>query len=280
MRVALACVLLAGCDIVFRVDRIHPVDGDGGTGDGGLTDGGGNGDARPDVPQSSACDTSAISQVFVGAFSGPSVTADQLQLFMTNLETNADKTLYVATRGSIGQPWSGAQLVSELASSGEDFEPAVWGQGLRLSFLSTRSGSRLLYQATRAQVTDSWATVTLIGTANPSFTGFDVTADGLTLYADDGLNNALSKATRTTETQSFGAFGTIYSGVGQPSLTGNQLVIYYHRGGSIYRAERPSTVSGFSGEKIVTTGSDPDVSDDGTRLYFRNAVGIASMPCQ
>lgn len=278
MRVAVACLLLAGCDVVFRIDRIHAVDGNSGAGDSGL---GSNGDAKPDVPQSSACDPGAVSQLLVGAaFSAPSVTPDQLQLFMTKLETNGDRTIYVSTRGSTAGAWGGAQLESTLASSGEDTEPAVWGQGLRISFLSTRSGARLLYQASRAQLTDPWGTVTLIGTASSSFTGFDVTADGLTLYADDGLNNALSKATRSSETQAYGAFGTIFSGVGQPSLTGNQLVLYYHRGGSIYRAERASTVGGFGGETIVTVGADPDISADGTRLYFKNAVGLASMPCQ
>jgi hypothetical protein len=267
-----ALCLLAGCDYVFRIDRVPLIDG-------GISDGNA-GDAAADAAQSSACQHDSPVLILPDvSVTDPSQRADQLELYMARLE-NGNYNIYVSIRSDIDSAWSLPQHVTALSSQSDDMDPALAGGGLRIFLTSNRSGARALYQATRSSLTSSWGTPTSVGTGGAYVGGFDVSPDGRTLYADDGQNNALRRLTRASDTADFGGAGTLASGVGYPSLTGDQLKLYYHRAGTIYRQTRTGLTGGFSKEEIVAAGSDPDISEDGTSLIFKTTAGLAKITCQ
>lgn len=265
-------LLLGGCDFIFRIDHVSATT-DAGTGDGGNSDA-----AKPDSPQSSACNLLTTQLLTDSELADPSQSPDQLELYMSRWD-GADYNLYVATRAALGEPYSSPMLVGALSDAeSDDNDPAVFNGGLNLLFSSTRGGGVKLYQSSRASLVDTWTTPILVNTGTWVVESFDVSPDGLTLYASDG-SGALAVLRRTAILSDFGSAGVIGSPINWPSLPAGGLVIYYERDNAIYRATRASTVGGFGKEEGVIGGTDPDISEDGHTLVFDNGLGLAQITC-
>ena len=272
--VALLLLLLGGCDMLFQLDHVDPARGDASSGDGVIAD------AAPiDSPQSTACNVGSLKQLIIDAeLTDPTQRPDQLEMYMGRFN-NGDYDLFFVRRVTTADGWATPIYDSALSSNSDDDDPALFDAGRKMLFRSNRGGTYALYQLSRTTIADAWGAPIVIGTSGHVVEGFDVSPDGLTLYGTDG-NGALEVFHRTMITGDFGAPGTIGSPIYWPSLTGDQLVIYYERNNIIYRATRSSLVGGFSKEEMVIAGNSPDISEDGKVLVFENEAGLAQLDCQ
>lgn len=184
------------------------------------------------------------------------------------------------------KPFGAAVLVAGLASATED-------ASLRLSpdektgyFFSARSGSKLLYTATRPRVIAPFSGVTVLANVN---TGNQynpaISADGLTLFFASfrpGGDNDIYEATRAAQTDDFTNIrlapnvNTSASEV-QPYLTRDSTTLYFVRTASaaqvVFRATG-SVTAGFANPSVVaelhgpTNDTDPVVSADGLTVFW------------
>jgi Tol biopolymer transport system component len=140
-----------------------------------------------------------------------STTDDQLDLVMTHFTTGASH-LYSATRAQRTDPWSAPSLFTTLLAPQNDTNPWLSPDGLRVTFVSVRSGSAFdLYESTRATRTDSWTppitlSVSLVGVSENDPTE---SADGLELFFTSTRNEVgnydVYRATRPTVDDPFGS---------------------------------------------------------------------------
>jgi hypothetical protein len=122
----------------------------------------------------------------------------------------AGRDLYRATRATTSAPFSNPQALTELNSDARDQLPWVSRDELTIVFSSERSGTSLLYTATRSSRTASFsAPVLLPGTSSGSYNRSFLTPDLLGLFFSSnraGTEGAhdLWLATRTTAGAPFG----------------------------------------------------------------------------
>jgi hypothetical protein len=114
--------------------------------------------------------------------------------------------------------------------------------------------------------------------------GSEISSDGLSLYwgSNDGGPDQLYMATRPSRTSTWGAarlLDQVGPGVGDPSVTGDELEIFYsHAGGPkdcIYRASRTDKADDFdAGAPVlcdsVTHHACPHVSSDGLTMVYED----------
>ncbi len=124
-----------------------------------------------------------------------------------------------------------------------------------------------VFVATREQLGDDFGPPTNISTNTAEIESFDVSADGLRLYAATNVDE-LSILRRTSLLEPFGAPESLVSGVSFPSLPSDELTIYYHRDGTLYRMHRDTREQSFRDEMMIASGQDPDISSDGRTLIY------------
>src|SRR5262245_48718825 len=71
-----------------------------------------------------------------GAVDDPTLTDDRLELYF-----NFQADIFVATRASVGAPWSAPVRVAELSSTANETTPEITGDGLTIYFASDRVGT-------------------------------------------------------------------------------------------------------------------------------------------
>jgi hypothetical protein len=88
----------------------------------------------------------------------PAVSADGLTLHYVTARAGAlgGKDLYVATRASRSDPWSGPVHLPTPSTTGDEAGPSVSEDGLALYFGSDLGGNDHIRAATRANPTDAW----------------------------------------------------------------------------------------------------------------------------
>jgi Tol biopolymer transport system component len=186
------------------------------------------------------------------------------------------------------KPFGTAILVPGLASAAEDASMRLSPDEKTAYFFSARSGTKLLYTASRASPTAAFGNVTVLANVNtgnqynPS-----ITADGLTLFfasfRSGGVgDNDIYQATRGTTSAGFTNtrlapnVNTTASEV-QPYVTHDGTAMYFVRalatGATVFRAAG-SVTAGFTNAAVVaevdgaTNDSDPVPSADGLTLYW------------
>ncbi len=147
-----------------------------------------------------------------GAFiDGAAVSADELELFYSNNDTDSDSRLSFASRAAIGDPWNIAGVIPELDEGFGDGWPALSANGLTLMFETTRPnvGGTItrIYQTHRSAIGATWDEPTPVSDVDPpnmndSNGDPDLSADGMSLLFSStragGLgNNDIYVSTRT-----------------------------------------------------------------------------------
>ena len=162
----------------------------------------------------------------------------------------------------------------------DDDDPAVTADGLDVFFVSNRSGTAAVYEATRRNTTDPFeAPLTIPQTGGLlTFAGIDVAWDGLTLYVVDatGPEGSLHELHRDSREDPFGApSDAIASDVAWPSVSpdGTELFFVQRTSGRgvnrLIRADptfgTPFTVPATQ-DVIDANGLDPDLAPDAAHL--------------
>jgi len=187
------------------------------------------------------------------------------------------------------KPFGDPVLVDGVASAFEDASMRLSPDEKTAYFFSARTGTKLLYTASRASATARFANVTVLANVNTDNQyNPAITADGLNLffasYRASGLgDNDIYQATRSSPTGDFADVrlapnvNTSASEV-QPYVTRDGTTMYFTRtamatGDTVFRAVG-SVTRGFTNPAPVaeldgpTNDSDPVITSDGLTLFW------------
>ncbi|HEY5921122.1 MAG TPA: hypothetical protein VIV11_05595 [Kofleriaceae bacterium] len=185
---ALIAVLIgAGCDSVFGLQHVRPIDAPPISID-----------APPPLPFNTAV---AIEELNTGGMEedDPSLTGDLTELYFLR-----SSDIWMSLRGSATAPWGIPGLVSQLNTATTELRPSVAADGLTLYFSRGVLGNRDVYVSTRAARGQPWGVPTLLALdlnrpSTDEHVGWS-SPDGLTLIVESqtaaGANPDLYLATR------------------------------------------------------------------------------------
>lgn len=210
-----------------------------------------------------------------------SLTGDGRDLYFASGRSGGWGT-WVAHREARGEPF-GAPVQVTIESVAYPGEPAVTSDGSRLYF---KEYDELLVAPRRSSASEFGAAVALeadlSGLEAPD--GPDLTADGLLLLLTDKTAAADSRdlfvLSRSDVRDSFGVPVLALDAPGTEeaygAITADGLGVYFHRVGELYYAERDSRDVPFGtpvrlplNDELATV-EDPEISDDGTELFFNS----------
>lgn len=143
----------------------------------------------------------------------PNISTDGLSLYFERGVSSRD--IWVATRGSLADPWSSPTALAAVNSSSLDTDPNISSDGLALYFGSDRPGGdgRDIYVSTRPSTSDPWGAPVNVGSAinGPSLEdGASISTDGLSLFFmsdrdDPGSSFDLFVSERATTASDWGS---------------------------------------------------------------------------
>jgi len=218
----------------------------------------------------------------------PTQRGDRLQAW-TAVFNAGQFNIYSASR-TVPTGVFGAQVdetgINDVGSSDQD--PSVTADGLRMLFVSNRTGGYLLYEASRATPDVLFgAAVQAAGLDAPLAIGsIDLLPDGLTVYMDLNFSGDLYRSHRPALTAPFDAPVVVAPGcAGFPSVSTDELELFYVRSNLMYTRSRATTADSFGPETLMTlvaNPGDPEVSADGTELWFTDSLAPvrATRTCQ
>jgi len=216
----------------------------------------------------------------------PTLTDDLLEIFFSSTRANGagGVDLWTATRGSTMATWSTPVLVAAASTSADETTPEITGDGLTLSFASSRAGGAGLYdlyEVTRPTRASAWSApsriVELASTAD-EFAG-SLAPDRLTFVFSSSRSSGNSGgdiylATRAT-TASAWAPPTPIAAINStaddsaPWLSGDgrTLLLSTTRAGGqgaqdVWMAERSSTAAAWTAPIAITELNGPDYDSD------------------
>lgn len=254
----------------------------------------------------SAADTAACTWT---AFSSPSALPGAIQsavddwsptpsdggllMYMHTYRASARAQIWVASRAAITDTFPAPKEVTELANGAQQFNPTLTADALRIVYGDSSSGLFHLQEATRADLSAQFGSITPLASLNDA-SGNDwnpfVSADGLRIIYSSSRGPALPRifeSTRPTLAQPFAApvehteLTVAGSGQVDPTLSADGLEVFFAsnraggRGGyDVYTAHRPSLDQPFGAATLVPELSSPGddicvrLSLDGTAMYF------------
>ena len=235
----------------------------------------------------------------------PSISADEVELYFNSYRTGGlgKADLWVTTRKTKADPWgSPVNLGPTVNSPDGDKAPCISADGLLLYFSSGRSGGygdQDLWVTTRKSKDAPWGEPVNLGpTVNSAADEHSpsISTDGLTLYFAEmgklerpgGLGEGdIWVTTRKTVRDPWGTPVNLGPNINSPawdqapSISNNGLTLYFdsERGGgdesAIWVTTRKNTSDPWGapvrfGLPINSSGweADPDISRDGSTLYF------------
>lgn len=209
----------------------------------------------------------------VGNADDPSATSDPLELWFARSGIVPTYDIEGARRASTSSAFDTPIDFTE-NSTASDRDPQLTADGLAIVFLSERDGGWHAYEAHRSSAAaafDAPARIEL--PAGSADGGIELSGDGLALYITDATGD-LRCATRTTRDAAFGAPSDVLaSGIQSPTLSADQLELYYGRTDMIgvFRRTRASTTVAFDRNEtlVVADASEPDLAPDSERLYVK-----------
>jgi len=211
----------------------------------------------------------------------PVISSDDRELYWASLRAGIDHTLWYATRATTGQPWSCATWVPLVSSTGALTEPMLSGDGLLLAFDDYID----VFASTRSAPGAAWGAISLVPDLNPDYRAPDLAVEDTRMVAFSPADNDLYEWRRPSRTAPWGSPQRIDElstpdEESFPSLRSDGLEILFNSDrdgrGLIYRALRPALDQPFGAPSLVTidpaldalSEADPDLSADGTTLYF------------
>jgi Tol biopolymer transport system component len=228
-------------------------------------------DAHGDAPGCAGMDF-VLGERLDGVVAGghdPSATGSALELWFSRTGIVPTYDLAAATRGSETATFD-TQVDFAQNSSAVDRDPALTADGLDLVFISDRDGTLAAYEARRASKTDAFSPATKFPITGVDH-GVELSADGLTLYYADDRRD-LRAVHRSDRNSPFGGASEILAqNIEQPTVTADELELYYSRSDSLqtFRRTRRNAMAPFDdNEKMVFADAvEADVTPDGQRLY-------------
>jgi hypothetical protein len=118
-------------------------------------------------------------------------------VFASNRAGSLD--LYFTTRGSVGDPWSTPQPISELNTAAGESDPFLTADGLTIYFQSDASGNDELFVATRGSTTATF------GTPSP-LTDLNTTANEQDIWLSPDGHHVIFSSNRNGDKDLFEAF--------------------------------------------------------------------------
>ncbi len=244
--------LASGCNAVFGIDRT---------------------DLRADAgrPKGPGCSSNfPTSPIPVAQFSqgvyDPQLGPDLLEIYF--LHANPTQ-IYRAVRGSTTEQF-GPEALAPFSNVGQNESPTMSGDGLRLLFMSDRSGSRELYEITRPSLDAPFGSpmpLTGFGSAR----AVDLSFDGYTVYFTQrdttGTVNNIMTASRPTFEDPFEPATLVASSASFGSVSPDGLELFANPGDGSSPLEqhvRASTDVAFGDvvRRVLDKGDDPDVAPD------------------
>lgn len=209
----------------------------------------------------------------VGNADDPSATSDSLELWFARSGIVPTYDIEGARRASTSSAFDTPVDFTQNATA-SDRDPQLTADGLAIAFLSERDGGWQVYEARRSSSAAAFEAPTRIDLPTGSADGgIELSGDGLTLYITDATGD-LRATTRTARGAAFGApSGVLASGVQFPTLSADQLELYYGRTDmvGVFRRTRASTTIAFDKNEtlVVADASEPDLAPDSERLYVK-----------
>lgn len=275
-------LLVAGCNRIFGLEETQPFDAPS---------------PRPDAVGCSG-------KMFVGpeiltefdvvpgrAEFDPSESADRQELWFSSSEP-ASAELDLSWSGKLATgSWGPSTFASFNLPNVLDADPALTDDGLRLVFVSNRSGGAHAWEVTRAAIGQPFGVAALLrGVDAYTFSGLDLTLDGRTLYWSAG-DGELHVAHRATVNDPFVAemvgseLRVIATNAAYVSISPDERELFYNHPGEfpLFRRVRVDTTAAFdpTEEVVYASGGDSEISADGQRLYFVDSfeVKLARRDC-
>ncbi len=239
---------------------------------------------------------------------GPAISADGLSLLFRHYQGTPPEATEIleATRISTSEPFGNVVSAgAAINAGGFPGHPEVSDDGLTLLFKKDEDGIAGLYQATRANRSQPFGTVTSLGDLLPGQReeSPSISADGLTLYftAWDTTNvqNDIYQATRSSVSDTWENVVMLSSAINvpghndaMPSISNDGLMLFFNStrpggfgGHDLYVSTRASSIAPWGnavnlGPQVNTTDDDkgPEISADGNMLYFHSKrVGGAGL---
>jgi len=230
----------------------------------------------------------------------PSLSPDELTMFLTQNSPVGDRDLYMAARGERSGGFGTPIALTSLNSSGNDAAASISADGLTLLFHSKRiagTGQRL-YVATRPSMLAAFGAPTLLGgVASPTAASDDMqaflTSDGQELWfvsnrgGDLGIYRApreggeFANPVEVTELESPDLEQHVTLSVDRLTVyfSSNRVGFGSQGGFDIYRSRRASVNEPFAPptivEELATSASDSPrwLSPDNCRLYLHSDIG-------
>jgi len=193
------------------------------------------------------------------------VSADGLHAVLHSRRLQGGDNLFSATRDSITEPFS-MPATTEFANNnivGHDIRAAVLSStGLEMFYSDNEISQRRVMRATRADVASPFSPGVLVpglfpvGDTDFYYPSY-LSPDGLRLYYHRSRDSGAFVVTRASVGAAFGAPSTAMfvnvPGVTEPSLTPDELQMFYARGTQLYWTSRASVGSAFAPPQVLTS---------------------------
>lgn len=220
--------------------------------------------------------------------SDPYTTSNELELYWSR-----DNQIRVATRNARTDPFTTSTMSTLDSGTGDSKSTVLGNTAFVASSRAISVGGADIWHAARASPADAWVVdQTYMGSVNTTGNDLDphLSSDGLRLYLAPIDNNAqtLRVATRVSMFTNWGTPTVITEldgggNEGDPSLTGDELVIVYSTVNTtrdLYYATRSSTAQPFGAPLPISALNTTNLSEggahvtsDGCELYFETNSG-------
>jgi len=196
------------------------------------------------------------------------------------------KDIWVTSRETINDEWGEpVNLGPNINNSRNEAYPAISPDDLEIYFHPSLASTTLL-RSTRASKDDPWGPTQVFSGLGVPACDPDFSADGLTVYFDSNRSGGYGGwdiwvATRPTVNDPWGEPVNLgpnindYRNEYSPSISNDSLALFYHKGGieGIVMATRATKDDDWGPlAKVVSVGSAPDISPDGSTLYFESSI--------
>jgi hypothetical protein len=254
-----ALFVAGGCDLVFTVpDR-----------------------AMPDGSPVGMCAFSAPAVVGFATMNpfDPALRGDELELYYVQSDVQNGFDMFHSRRTTTAFEFVAALRDEALDTSSDERDPTFTADGLRMLFLTRRTGTDSIAEAIRTDPKDSFTTAMVHGDL-PGFLGITVSYDGLRLYGDNG--SRLRMYTRASLTTAFDTGKDAGPSIRFPTISHDERELLFEQDMMIYRLTRATTDVPFDGTpERVLVGQDPYLADSGLTLALRanGQLAIAKRDC-
>jgi len=208
----------------------------------------------------------------------PQLSPDGNELwYVTN--PNGPYEMFLATRPAAGMPFV-TMKANLTVEAGVNKDPSMTADGRRLMFVHIASDSFVM-EVLRDDVASPFGLPRIVaGLGNRPIGAIDVSWDGLRIYyhEENGTIHTLWFASRPTRDAPFEGNRMLFEDVMFPTVSADELEIYYNRYGSarLYRRVRANKDDPFGPEEfILDEGTDPDIAPSSNQLVVGRAQGLA-----